>query len=110
MAYLLVKSHSGRDIELIVSDTSSEGPLSGTSDEYDLKKINKDRRAFGNHDLHSLNVISNLKKVTIALEGGADAAASSMPIENGDDDKGDEGTSLDFSSLDVGSQNSRQTR
>ncbi len=40
-------------------------------------------------------MISNLKKVTIALEGVANATASSMPAENGNgDDEEYEGTSL----------------
>ena len=79
------------------------GPLSGTSDEHNGKKPDKDRKAFGSHDLQSLNVISNLKKVTIALEGGVDVVG--VP----EDDMGEE-SSLDFSSLDVGPASGRQFR
>ena len=35
---------------LIMSDTFSAGPLSGTSDGYNLK-MNKDQHTFGNHHL-----------------------------------------------------------
>ncbi len=42
-------------------------------------------------------MISNLKKVTIALEGVANATASSMPAENGNgDDEEYEGTSFEL--------------
>jgi len=101
------------------------GPLSGTSDGHNGKKVSKESRAFGSHDIQSMNVISNLKKVTIALEGGADAmgvrdegrVANHVGVVNGngrlveeDDDDDDEGTSLDFSSLDVGPLSARQYR
>jgi hypothetical protein len=46
------------------------GPLSGTSDDEKLHKLEKEKKAFGSHDIHSHKVIGNLKKVTIALEGG----------------------------------------
>ena len=73
---------------------SPPGPLSGTSDE---EKCNaKDKKAFGSQDVHRHHVIGNLKKVTIALEGGE---------ENGEEEEvelpiGDEESSLDYSSLD----------
>ena len=100
------------------------GPLSGTSDGHS-KKLNKESRAFGSHDIHSMNVISNLKKVTIALEGGADSmgvgseiggadqvgmANGNGPVEDDDEEDDDEGTSLDFTSLDIGPSSARQYR
>ena len=71
------------------------GPLSGTSDEEKQHKLDKDRKAFGSHDLHSHKVISNLKKVTIALEGEEEEED-----DVGAEFQGDDETSLDFSSLD----------
>ena len=54
-------------------------------------------------------MISNLRKVTIALEGGG--GASGDGDGDGDGGKGEEnGTSLEFSSLDNKSSSSRQYR
>ncbi len=55
-----------------------------------MAHLEKDRKAFGSHDIQSHVAISNLKKVTIALEGGEG-------LENG---SAQEESSLDFSSLD----------
>ena len=66
--------------------------MSGTSDEAKVSGVEKDRKAFGSHDIQSHNVISNLKKVTIALEGGKGEGLQNGNVE--------EESSLDFSSLD----------
>ncbi len=57
--------------------------------------MEKDRKAFGSHDVQSHTVISNLKKVTIALEGGAEGGVG---LQNGA--AAQEESSLDYSSLD----------
>lgn len=73
---------------IIDGNLLSSGPLSGTSE------VGKDKKAFGSHDIQSHHVISNLKKVTIALEGGHKGAEDGEGLENGKE------SSLDFSSLD----------
>lgn len=74
------------------------GPLSGTSDEENLRKLEKDKKAFGSHDIHSHQVIGNLKKVTIALEGGGGGGEEGE--EEGVEPQSGEESSLDFISLD----------
>ncbi len=56
-------------------------------------------------------MISNLRKVTIALEGGGGASSDGVGDGDGDGGKGEEnGTSLEFYSLDNKSSSSRQYR
>lgn len=62
------------------------GPASGNKDEEELRKLEKDKKAFGSHDIQSHQVISNLKKA--------------MALEKKAEEVGDESSSLDFSSLD----------
>lgn len=91
------------------------GPLSGTSDEEKIHRLEKNKKAFGSHDIHSLQVISNLKKVTIALEGGRQdnkdeeeekkvREREGRTLQNGVE------SSLDFTSLDAQPSPARSPR
>ena len=70
------------------------GLVGGTADENSLKKQDKYRKGFGSQDILSMNVISSLQRVTIALEGAGDVVG--MMETNGGR------SSQDFSSLDAG--------
>ena len=54
--------------------------------------MDKEKKAFGSHDIQRHHVINNLKKVTIALEG--------MDDQKVKEELNGEESSLDFSSLD----------